>query len=502
LVFCYNEAMTKKETTNNAQLNINSDGEYFEVDFAMPEYVQTVARVLLKEGYDCFLCGGANRDVVLGIEPDDYDLGTNAKPEEILEIFPKAVSVGAKFGTVIVIIREKDGFPTFEVEVTTFRSEEKYVSGRWPSEVEFVSDIYEDLKRRDFTFNAMACDLGSAKLDGREEMKTWKIYDPFDGRGDLKKGVVRAVGDPLERFKEDGLRGFRACRMASQLEFRIEPKTAQAIKQTLPVAAQVSMERIRDEFMKMLKNSEQPSIGIELMRKLGLLKIFMPELLEGIGVDQKLFHSTDVYHHLLRTVDVAPKDIRLAALFHDLGKPAKAMPNGHFYGHDIEGEKMARNIMKRMKFPKAEIERVANLVRHHMFYYPTVSEDATEEEKEEFEAKKWSDAAVRRFISRVGEENIDELFSLRIADASANPDGAWDSRELEELQEHISKVRQQDMALKVNDLAIDGNDLKELGVEPGPKMGEILQKLLQEVIENPELNDKKRLTKLVEDMVE
>jgi poly(A) polymerase/tRNA nucleotidyltransferase (CCA-adding enzyme) len=488
---------TKKDVNPNSP---NSD--YFEVDFVLPEYVQTVARILTKEGFKCYLCGGALRDIVMDIEPDDYDLASDAKPKQLLKIFPKAVSVGAKFGTVIVVVREKDGYPTFEVEVTTFRSEEKYVGGRWPAKVEFVSEIYEDLKRRDFTFNAMACDLASAKLDGKEEVKTWKVYDPFNGRSDLKKGIVRAVGKPVERFEEDGLRAFRACRMASQLSFEIEPDTAEAIKETLPIASRVSMERVRDEFMKILKNSQKPSVGIDLMRRLGLLKIFMPELLEGVGVEQKIYHSTDVYHHLLRTVNMAPKDIRLAALFHDIGKPSKIMPNGHFYGHDIEGEKMVRNIMKRMKFSKAEIERTANLVRHHMFYYPTIDEEASEAEKEEFEAKKWSDAAVRRFMSRVGEENIDDLFALRIADATANPDGAWDPRELEQLQEHISKVRHQDMALKVTDLAINGKDLKDLGVKQGPEIGQILDKLLAMVIENPKLNEKEALTKVVRDMIE
>ncbi len=490
------------EKTIDSKAVKSKEDDYFKIDFVLPEYVQTVARVLIKEGFSCYLCGGALRDIVMGIEPDDYDLASDATPEEILDIFPKAVSVGAKFGTVIVVVREKDGFPTYEVEVTTFRSEEKYVSGRWPAKVEFVSEIYEDLKRRDFTFNAMACDLSSAVLDGKQEQKTWRVYDPFKGRRDLSNEIVRAVGNPIERFKEDGLRSFRACRLASQLEFEIEPATARAIKDTLSVAAQVSMERIRDEFMKMLKNSEKPSVGIDLMYELGLLKIFMPEILEGVGVEQKIFHSTDVYRHLLRTVDVAPIDIRLAALFHDIGKPKKAMPDGHFYGHDIEGDRMTRNIMKRMKFSKAEIERVSSLVRHHMFYYPTVEDDASEAEREEFEAKKWSDSAVRRFMARVGEENIDDLFALRIADATANPDGAWDPRELEELQEHISKVRQEDMALKVTDLKIDGNDLKELGVKPGPQMGSILEKLLEVVIEDPTQNEKQILTDMVKDMIE
>jgi len=474
----------------------------FKVKFAIPEHVQTVARILLKEGFMCYLVGGALRDVVLGIEPDDYDLATNALPEQMLKIFPKAVSTGIRFGTVTALIREKDGFPVYEVQITTFRSEERYVGGRWPSEVKFVSDLDEDLKRRDFTFNSMAFDFSSGVLDGRAAVKEWEIYDPFGGRKDLSDKVVRAVGSPVERFTEDGLRSFKACRMASQLDFDIEPKTAEAITKTLSVAGQVSMERVRDEFIKMLKNSEKPSIGVDLMKDLGLLELFLPELLEGVGVEQKLFHKHDVYTHLLRTVDLAPVDIRLAALFHDIGKPRKAMPDGHFYGHDIEGEKMTKEIMKRMKFSGAETERTARLVKYHMFHYPVVDGDASKEEVEAYEAKKWTDAAVRRFMARVGEENIDDLFELRIADATANPNGAWQPAELEHLQARISDVRQKDMALKVTDLKISGNDLKKLGIDSGPRMGEILKKLLDKVIEDPSINEKSVLEKLAKGMVE
>lgn len=481
---CYNEFM------NNGQGKQNM----FQVDFIIPEYVQTVARILLKEGFQCYLVGGALRDVVMNIEPDDYDLATDALPEEMLGLFPKAVSTGIRFGTVTAIVRNDDG-ERHEVQVTTLRSEQQYVDGRWPAHVKFVSDIKEDLSRRDFRFNAMALDFGSADLDGSEEIKTWTIYDPFGGKKDLEDGVVSAVGDPIERFKEDGLRAYKACRMAAQLSFSIDPRTLKAIEKTLPVARKVSMERIRDEFMKTMKNSAKPSIGIELLRASGLLEIFMPELLETVDVEQKKFHAHDVYNHLLHTVDSAPAHIRLAALFHDIGKPRKAMPDGHFYGHDLEGEKMTRTIMKRMKFSKVEIERVVRLVKYHMFYYPVLDENASREEREKYEASKWTDAAVRRFIARVGEENIDDLFELRIADAASNPKTIFKPEEIELLQERISDVRAKDMALKVTDLAINGNDLRDLGIEDGPKMGEILKKLLDEVIEDPTLNEKEALKK-------
>ncbi len=472
----------------------------FTVDFAIPEYVQTVARILLKEGHKCYLVGGALRDIVMGIQPDDYDLASDALPDEMLKAFPKAVSTGAKFGTITVIVGEKDG-SHHDVQITTFRSEEQYVDGRWPSKVEFVDDLDKDLSRRDFTFNAMAFDFSSAELDGKNEAKTWTVYDLFGGKQDLEKKTVRAVGNPIERFKEDGLRAFKACRMAAQLGFDIESATFEAIKKTLSVAKQVSIERIRDEFMKMLKNSDKPSVGMELMRQSGLLEIFIPELIEGIGVEQLKYHAHDVYEHSLRALDKAPVEVRLAALLHDIAKPRTSTDDGHFYGHDVEGEKMTREIMKRMKFSNSEIEKTAMLVRYHMFYFPTLDDEASGREVEEYEAKKWTDSAVRRFIARVGEENIEDLFKLRIADATSNPKAAFTPKEIEKLQERISEVRAKDMAIKVTDLKIDGNDIQKLGVPKGPQVGEILKKLLDMVIEDPSLNEKEKLENVVKDMI-
>lgn len=464
------------------------------IEIVIPEYVQKVGRILTKEGYEAYIVGGALRDIVLGKTPHDYDLATNALPDEMLNMFPKAVSTGAKFGTVIALIQDKHG-ETHEVEVTTFRSESDYVDGRWPSNVSFVEDIDKDLGRRDFTFNAMALDLSQLELDGREESFQVEIYDPYGGVKDIKKKVIRAVGTPLERFKEDGLRAFKACRMAAQLGFDIEEETFEAIKKSVPVAAQVSMERIRDEFMKMLLNSPKPSVGIELMRKSGLLSLFMPELLEGVDVEQKLFHAHDVYKHALKTCDVAHDSVKLAALLHDIAKPRTDMGNGHFYGHDKMGADMAEEIMKRMKFPQSEINRVKILIENHMFYYPHVQEDMTEEEKENIEKHQWTDAAVRRFIQRVGEENVDDLFKLRLADAQANPATAFKPEEITILQRRISEVRKQDMALKVTDLKVSGEDLMNIGIEKGPKIGIMLNELLDMVVEDPTLNRKDILLK-------
>jgi tRNA nucleotidyltransferase/poly(A) polymerase len=464
------------------------------IEMVIPEYVQKVGRILTKEGFEAYIVGGALRDIVLGKTPHDYDLATNALPDEMLNMFPKAVSTGAKFGTVIALIQDKHG-ETHEVEVTTFRSESDYVDGRWPSNVSFVEDIDKDLGRRDFTCNAMAVDLSRLKLDGREEPFQVDIYDPYGGVEDIKKKVIRAVGTPPERFKEDGLRAFKACRMAAQLGFDIEEETFKAIKESIPVAAQVSMERIRDEFMKMLLNSPKPSVGIELMRKSGLLNLFMPELLEGVGVEQKLFHAHDVYTHSLKTCDVAHDSVKLVALLHDIAKPRTDMGDGHFYGHDKMGADMAEEIMKRMKFPQSEINRVKILIENHMFYYPHVEENMTDEERENIEKHQWTDSAVRRFIQRVGEENVDDLFKLRLADAQANPATAFKPEEITILQRRISEVRKQDMALKVTDLKISGDDLMTIGIEKGPEMGVILNELLDMVIEDPSLNRKDTLLK-------
>jgi poly(A) polymerase/tRNA nucleotidyltransferase (CCA-adding enzyme) len=470
-------------------------------EMVIPEYVQKVGRILTKEGFEAYIVGGALRDIVLGKTPHDYDLATNALPDEMLNMFPKAVSTGAKFGTVIALIQDKHG-ETHEVEVTTFRSESDYVDGRWPSNVSFVEDIDKDLGRRDFTCNAMAVDLSRLKLDGREEPFQVDIYDPYGGVKDIKKKVIRAVGTPIERFKEDGLRAFKACRMAAQLGFDIEEETFKAIKESIPVAAQVSMERIRDEFMKMLLNSPKPSIGIELMRKSGLLNLFMPELLEGVGVEQKLFHAHDVYTHSLRTCDVAHDSVKLAALLHDIAKPRTDMGDGHFYGHDKMGADIAEEIMKRMKFPQSEINRVKILIENHMFYYPHVEENMTDEERENIEKHQWTDSAVRRFIQRVGEENVDDLFKLRLADAQANPATAFKPEEITILQRRISEVRKQDMALKVTDLKISGDDLMTIGIEKGPEMGVILNELLDMVIEDPSLNRKDILLKKATELKE
>ncbi|KKP85990.1 MAG: PolyA polymerase, partial [candidate division CPR3 bacterium GW2011_GWE2_35_7] len=462
--------------------------------YKIPPEILKVINDLKTASFEAYLVGGCVRDLLLNNPPKDYDIATNAKPEEISKVFPESVTTYAKFGTVLVLTKDEHK-ETHPVEVTTYRSEMDYRDGRWPMKVEFTSKLSKDLGRRDFTINALAMEIKDNETD---------IIDLFNGVSDLHKGVIRAVGTPQLRMEEDGLRGFRACRLASTLEFEVEGETFSAISKAKSVSAQVSVERIRDEFIRLLMESHKPSIGIELLRRTGLLELFLPELLEGIGVTQPEYHVDDVYHHLLACVDVALDELKLAALFHDIGKPrvknvefeqkylqrllkkGKVIPKHHFFGHDEESARMTEEILVRMKFPKVEIKKTVSLVRWHMFYYQD----------------EWSDGAVRRFIKRVGgEENVDLLFKLRIADADSNPKSEFTPAEIQKLEERIAEVRAKEMILSVNDLAINGKDLMGLGVPEGPIIGQILQHLLKEVIEDPILNEREKLLSISKNQI-
>ncbi len=472
-----------------------------EISNKIPEYVVNVADVLVNSGYKAYLVGGAVKDILLGIEPHDYDIATDALPEQISALFPHSVSTNAKFGTILVITSDKNG-ERFDIEVTTFRKEEDYFDGRWPAKVEFSSDLIEDLSRRDFTINAMAIDLDNIYDQGANTSEV--VMDPFEGQNDLKNKIIRAVGDPMERFGEDGLRAYRACRLAAVLGFTIEDNTFEAIKKSLHVSAKVSMERVRDELVKLLKQAPKPSVGIELFRTSGLLGLFLPELLEGVDIHQPEWHTDDVYTHSLATLDLAEDSIKMAALLHDIGKPRTKSEDEsgvHFFSHDVVGADMAREIMQRLRFSKTEIKKVTTLIRWHMFYYPSADwrkgndlEKISEEPSQN--SGGWTDSAIRRFIQNVGEEYIEDLFKLRIADANANPKSEFNPLEIKALQDRIAEVRSQDMALKITDLDITGHDLENIGIEKGPKMGKILESLLEEVIEDPRLNTKGKLLEM------
>ncbi len=436
----------------------------------IPAILRQFADVFTRHGYQCFLVGGAIRDMLLGRAVTDFDIATDARPEDVQRIFRRVIPTGIRHGTVTVLFRGS------QFEVTTFRVEEDYRDGRRPAAVHFTPSIEEDLKRRDFTINALAYDLGGNRL-----------LDPHDGAGDLKRRQIRAIGDPLERFREDGLRPIRACRFAAQLGFHIEAATFAAIGGALDTVRQVSMERVREELERLLA-APLPSAGFQCLLEAGLLEIFLPELARCRGVEQRERHCYDVFEHSLYTCDAAPRDnlgLRLAALLHDVGKPA-ALSRGEggslsFHGHEILSARLAEQITRRLKFPNRVIQKVAHLVRHHMFNYQ----------------EEWSDAAIRRFIARVEPENIPELLALRRADQIGRCRTREISANLIEFERRIQRVMAGDKALGLKDLAVDGRDLMErLSLAPGPQVGLILNFLLESVLEDPALNRRETLLEI------
>ena len=443
----------------------------------VPEDVLTVCGRLQRAGHEAHLVGGGVRDMLLGRAPADFDVATDAVPEAVMELFGNrfAVPTGLKHGTVTVLT---DTAPPRHVEVTTFRGEGTYLDGRRPSSVTYVKSLTDDLARRDFTMNAVAYDpLADA------------ITDPFGGRDDLARRLIRAVGDPVARFREDGLRPMRAVRQATQLAFDIDPPTQAAIAPTLDVFRKVSAERIRDELLKMLA-APQPSRGLKLMQATGLLGEVIPELLEGVGCTQNRFHKHDVFAHTLHVVDDTQGDPirRLGALLHDVGKPRARQPREgapgefSFFQHEYVGAQMAEEICRRLKLANAERERVVGIVRNHMFFY----------------SADWTDGTVRRFVRRVGgNAALDDLFALRAGDVTGRGFGEDPEREIAELRARVAVVAAEDAVMKVTDLAIDGGDVMQvLRVPPGRIIGEVLEKLLERVIDDPALNEREKLEAL------
>jgi tRNA nucleotidyltransferase (CCA-adding enzyme) len=448
----------------------------------VPDDVLTVCKRLRAAGHEAHLVGGGVRDMLLGRPPADFDVATDAVPEAVIDLFGNtfAVPTGLKHGTVTVLTAT---VPPRHVEVTTFRGEGEYLDGRRPSSVTYVKSLHEDLARRDFTMNAVAYDP-----------LTDAITDPFEGRRDMSQGLIRAVGDPIARFREDGLRPMRAVRQAAQLAFDIDPPTRDAIPPTLDVFRRVSAERIRDELVKMLA-SPQPSRGLLLMRDTGLLGEVMPELLEGVGCTQNRFHKHDVFGHTLRVVDETQGDpiLRLGALLHDVGKPRARQPREgapgefSFFQHEYVGAEMADAICRRLKLANADRERVVGMVKNHMFFY----------------SPEWTDGTVRRFVRRVGgHAALDDLFALRAGDVSGRGFGEDPENELRELRERVADVASADAALKVTDLKINGGDVMRVaGIPPSRLVGEVLEKLLERVIDDPSLNEKEKLEALVSEIV-
>jgi putative nucleotidyltransferase with HDIG domain len=446
----------------------------------MKKILKDIAAVFTTNNKQVFLVGGGVRDSVRGEKPNDFDLATDAKPDEVRTMFRKqgcqVIPTGVKHGTVTII------FNNTHFETTTFRSESDYADGRHPQNISFAKDINEDLSRRDFTMNAIAVELPSGRM-----------VDPFNGVTDIKARIIRCVGNPLDRFSEDGLRPLRACRFAAQLGFSVDPALLAAIPQTLQIAAKVSAERIRDEFTKILL-SKSPSIGLLLMEETGLLRLFIPELADCRNVQQKGFHRFDVLGHSLSACDCSATEnrslvVRLAALFHDIGKPAvrRLDENGvwTFYRHERESALLCRIILERLRFPNAVIDSVCRLVAEHMFFY----EDT------------WTDAAVRRFIARIGVENLDDVYALRRADAFGM---AGQSLPIDFLSNLIARVDAElaaKRAFSLKDLAVSGKDLINIGVKPGPRMGAVLNELLDSAISDPELNTREKLLEISRKLV-
>lgn len=453
----------------------------------IPPVLGKMNEIFSKAGFKAYLVGGAVRDMLMGKEPHDYDVATNASPKQVISLFHSVIPTGIDHGTVTVHLMG------YEIETTTFRTESGYSDGRHPDSVAYAATIEEDLSRRDFTMNAVAANLA----DG-------SILDPFHGQEDIQAGIIRAVGDPFERFSEDGLRPVRALRFASQLSFCIEKNTYSAISEdkVLAVTAEISIERFRDELLKML-SSEKPSSGLKMMEETGVMKLFMPEFLPARGCTQKdmrSFHDFDVLDHLFYSCDGSPKEkrnVRLAALFHDIGKPAvkktehtSAGDINTFYNHEIIGAEITKKALTRLRLPANTVENVSHLVREHMFHYES----------------SWGDAAVRRFIVRAGMENIDDLFDLRLADVYGmhcipvrvhdTPEG----KNLVELKDRIAKVTAQKAALSLKDLAVNGKDLIAAGIPAGKELGSILNELFQSVLDDPAQNTKEKLLEIAENI--
>ena len=440
---------------------------------AIPPPVHELLRTLWANGHAAYVVGGALRDVVAGREGHDWDLATAAFPDDTAALFDDAVYEN-RFGTVAV---HRDGE---EYEITTFRTDHDYADFRRPHHVEFGTSLEADLARRDFTMNALA--WGS---DGGLDPGHAHLVDRYDGVGDILAGTIRAVGDPRRRFEEDALRIVRAIRFAATLGWTIEPATLDAIRVTAPLVAHLSGERIATELGRILA-AERPSAGLRLLQTTGVLAAISPELAAQRGVAQSKVPGEDLWDHTVRTVDASLNTpvVRMAAFVHDIGKPATAA-DGHFYGHDTVGAELADALFDRLRLPSAERHAVVHLVRQHMFRY----------------APEWGDPAVRRFLAKVGPDNVRDLFALREADnvGSGLPRNADD---LDGLRARIAAELEAGAILDRSALAIDGADLMaELGLASGPRLGTLIGRLFERVVEDPSLNERERLLALARELL-
>lgn len=436
----------------------------------MPKDVLFILNKLRENGFEAYIVGGCVRDKLLSIEPHDYDITTSAKPNEIKNVFSdcKTILVGEEFGTVGILLNK------VLYEVTTFRIDGNYINNRKPEKVIFSDNLKEDLKRRDFTINAMAMDI-----DG-------KLYDPFFGKKDLQEKIIRAVGDPNERIKEDALRMMRAIRFAGRFDFYIEENLFDAIGQNASLLKKIAPERIFDEFSKMI-TSEKPSYYLLLLEESGILDVIFPELKRTVGFAQfSPYHDKTLFDHLICVMDYVRPDLslRLAALFHDISKVDTLSigedGRGHFYGHEILGAELVEEILKKYRLPNKTIEKVKILILDHMKVHSEMS-----------------DKALRRQIKRVGRENVLDLYDLLIADCKAtriDRDASFIINRKNRVKELLDEKEMKTEKF----LEINGNDIKSLGFSEGKIIGEILRELESLVLEDPEKNNRAYLIEYIE----
>jgi len=449
----------------------------------IPKEVLEVSQKLKDAGFEAYLIGGCVRDILINVKPKDWDVTTNAKPEDIIKIFPDTFYENV-YGTVGVVNETASDETLKVIEVTPYRLEAEYSDNRRPDSVIFSDKLEDDLKRRDFSINAIALDI--EKEGNKENYYKGNIVDLFHGQEDLKNKIIRTVGNPHERFQEDGLRILRAVRIGNYVGFEIDKDTEKALAEESGLLSKIAKERIRDEFVKIIM-SDTPADGIKACRKFNLLKYIIPELEKTIGVEQGGAHKYDVWEHSLRALQHAADkkfslEVRLAALLHDIGKPKSKRAGENkptFYGHEVVGARMTEKILQDLRFSSKIIEKVTKFVRTHMFFADT---------------ELISLSAVRRIVARVGKDNVWDLMDLRACDRIGMGRPKEDPYRLRKYHAMIDEATR--APISVGMLNIDGKKLMEVtGEIPGPKIGFVLHALLEEVLDDPKLNTEEYLNK-------
>jgi tRNA nucleotidyltransferase (CCA-adding enzyme) len=444
--------------------------------FSIPKEVSHVTETLEKAGFEAYLVGGCVRDILLGNKPKDWDVTTNANPKEIESLFEETFYEN-DYGTVGVVHKETTDETLKVLEVTPYRTEGEYSNVRHPDSVEFGTNLEEDLKRRDFTINAMAYSVSKGQ-----------VVDPFKGQTDLEKRTIKTVGASVDRFSEDALRMLRALRLGAELDFVIDPKTTEAISGNSTLLSRISKERIRDEFSRILL-SDGPMSTLAIAQKLGVLVYITSELERGIGIEQNQAHKYTVFEHNLRTMQCAADkkwalEMRLAGLFHDISKPetrrwSKEKGEWTFHGHEVVGARVTKKALQELRFPVTMTEKITKLVRWHMFFS---------------DPEQITLSAVRRTIRNVGPENIDDLLNLRICDRVGTGRPKEQPFRFRKYKSMVDEALRDPISVRM--LNIDGGRLLEISSEkPGPKIGFTLHALLEEVLDDPSKNTAKYMEK-------